>query len=256
MSSTPDAPAPAAETEPPATPTDRLRAALLRPSRRQLVAAVLLALLGFGAVTQVRLTGVDDDYTGLREQELIDLLDGLAGTRQRTEAEIDRLEEVAGGLRDDSTRRQTAIDQAEDEVDNLNILAGLVPVTGPGLRVRITEDEGRVRLASLLDTIQELRTVGAEAIAVNGRVRVVAQTSFAEIDGGFEIDGERVEGPYVIEAIGEPSVLAGAINFSLGPRKQLEDDGATVDVEERRTIDIEAVVRRDEASYAVPDQGQ
>ncbi|MDQ6526017.1 DUF881 domain-containing protein [Nocardioides sp. LHD-245] len=255
----PDPTLPAPDTEPPATPatpTDRLRAALLRPSRRQLVAAVLLALLGFGAVTQVRLTGVDDDYTGLREQELIDLLDGLAGTRQRTEAEIDRLEEVAGGLRDDSTKRQTAIDQAEDEVDNLNILAGLVPVTGPGLRVRITEDDGRVRLASLLDTIQELRTVGAEAIAVNGSVRVVAQTSFAETNGGFEIDGERVEGPYVIEAIGEPGVLAGAINFSLGPRKQLEDDGATVEVEERRTIDIEAVVRRDQPSHAVPDQGQ
>ncbi|WP_436699598.1 DUF881 domain-containing protein [Nocardioides sp. BYT-33-1] len=251
MSSTPD---PGAEA--PATPTERLRAALLRPSRRQLVAAVLLALLGFGAVTQVRLTGVDDDYTGLREQELIDLLDGLAGTRQRTEAEIDRLEEVAGGLRDDSTKRQTAIDQADDEVDSLNILAGLVPVTGPGLRVRITEEDGRVRLASLLDTIQELRTVGAEAIAVNGKVRVVAQTSFAETDGGFEIDGERVEGPFVIEAIGEPSVLAGAINFSLGPRKQLEDDGATVEVEERRTIDIEAVVDRDRPSYAVPDQGQ
>ncbi|MCR1780963.1 DUF881 domain-containing protein [Nocardioides carbamazepini] len=240
----------------PATPTDRLRAALLRPSRRQLVAAVLLALLGFGAVTQVRLTGVDDDYTGLREQELIDLLDGLAGTRQRTEAEIDRLEEVASGLRDDSTKRQTAIDQADDEVDSLNILAGLVPVTGPGLRVRITEDDGRMRLASLLDTIQELRTVGAEAIAVNGTARVVAQTSFAETNGGFEIDGERVEGPYVIEAIGEPSVLAGAITFSLGPRKQLEDDGATVEVEERRTIDIEAVVQRDQPSYAVPDQGQ
>jgi hypothetical protein len=51
-------------------------------------------------------------------------------------------------------------------------------------------------------------------------------------------------------------VLAGAINFSLGPRKQLEDDGATVEVEERRTIDIEAVVDRDRPSYAVPDQGQ
>lgn len=250
-------PEPASEEQPTEqSPVDRLRAALLRPSRKQLVAAALLALLGFGAVTQVRTAGVEDDYTGLREQELIDLLDGLAGTRQRTETEIDRLEKVADGLRDDSSKRQTAIDQADAEVDDLNILAGLVPVTGPGLRVTIEEEDGRVRLGSLLDTIQELRTVGAEAIAVNGRVRVVAQTSFAEVDGGFNIDGERVEAPYVIEAIGEPSVLAGAINFYTGPRKQLEDDGATVEIEERSTVDIEAVVRRDEPSYAVPDQGQ
>jgi len=247
-------PEPDAETS--STPADRLRQALLRPSRKQLVAAVLLALLGFAAVTQVRLTGVEDDYAGLREQELIDLLDGLAGARQRTETEIERLEDVAGGLRDDSTKRQAALEQAEEEVDALNILAGLVPVTGPGLKVTIAEEDGRVRLGSLLDTIQELRTVGAEAIEINGVVRVVAQTSFTETDGGFEVDGERIEAPYVIVAIGEPGALANAMTFALGPKKQLEDDGAVVEVRQVRTVDIESVVRPDEPSYAVPDQGQ
>lgn len=238
------------------SPVDRLKAALLSPSRKQLVAAALLALLGFAAVTQVRTAGTDDTYAGLREQELIDLLNGLAGTRQRTETEIDRLEEVAGGLRDDSSRRQTAIDQAEAEVDDLNILAGLVPVTGPGLRVTIEEEDGRVRLGSLLDTIQELRTVGAEAIEINGAVRVVAQTSFTETDGGFVVDGERIEAPYVVVAIGEPGALANAMTFALGPKKQLEEDGAVVGVQQLRTVDIESVVRRDRPSYAVPDQGQ
>ncbi|MBM7520343.1 DUF881 domain-containing protein [Nocardioides nitrophenolicus] len=234
-------------------PVDRLKVALLRPSRRQLVAAALLALLGFGAVTQVRTAGTDDTYAGLREQELIDLLNGLAGTRQRTETEIDRLDEVASGLRDDSSKRQTAIDQAEAEVDDLNILAGLVPVTGPGLRVTIEEEDGRVRLGSLLDTIQELRTVGAESIEINGTVRVVAQTSFAESDGGFLVDGERIEAPYVIVAIGEPGALANAMTFALGPKKQLEEDGAVVAVQQLRTVDIESVVRREQPSFAVPD---
>ncbi|WP_408899413.1 DUF881 domain-containing protein [Nocardioides sp. R1-1] len=247
---------PADATPADATPADRLRQALLRPSRRQLVAAVLLALVGFGAVTQVRAADTDETYAGLREQELIDLLDGLAGTRQRTETEIERLEEVASGLRDDTTKRQTALDQAEAEVDDLNILAGLVPVTGPGLRVTITEEDGEVRLSSLLDTIQELRTVGAEAIEVNGKVRVVAQTSFAEDDGGFLVDGERIEAPYAIVAIGDPAVLSEAMTFAYGPKKQLENDGAVVEVEEVSTVDIESVVRRDRPSYAVPDQGQ
>ncbi|GAA1534771.1 DUF881 domain-containing protein [Nocardioides humi] len=247
---------PEPEAEVPVTPADRLRQALLRPSRRQVVAGLLLAVLGFGAVIQVRTAGTDETYAGLREQELIDLLNGLAGTRQRTEAEIDRLEEVAGGLRDDVTRRQTAIDQADKEIADLNILAGIVPVTGPGIRVRIEEEDGRVRLGSLLDTIQELRTVGAEAIEINGAVRVVAQTSFSEVDGGFLVDGERVEAPYVIVAIGDPGALAQAVTFASGPKMQLEEDGAEVEVEEKSTVDIEAVVRRDRPSYAVPDQGQ
>lgn len=251
------APAASPESSPePSTASERLRRALFRPSPKQVVAGVLLAALGFAAVTQVRLTGTDDTYSGLRQQDLIDLLDGLNGTRQRTEGEITRLEGVAEGLRDDSTKRQTALEQADAEVDQLNILAGLVPVTGPGIRLTITEDDGRVELASLLDTIEELRTVRAEAIAINGKVRVIAQTSFTETDGGFLVDGERIEAPYVIDVIGEPGVLSGAIDFALGPKKQLEDDGARVQVRELRTVDIEVVARRDEPRYAVPDEGQ
>ena len=48
---------------------------------------MLLALVGFAAVTQVRSNQVDDTYAGLREQDLIDILNGLAGTSQRAEAE-------------------------------------------------------------------------------------------------------------------------------------------------------------------------
>jgi uncharacterized protein YlxW (UPF0749 family) len=238
------------------TATQRLRAALIRPSRKQVVAAVLLGMLGFAAVTQVRVSETDERLSGLREQELIDLLSALAGARQQAEAEIERLEAVAAGLRDDTTKRRTALDQAQGEVDALNIVAGLVPVTGPGIRITITEEEGRVTLASMLDTIQELRTVGAEAIAINGKVRVVAQTSFTEVAGGFRVDGELVEAPYVIDVIGEPGVLSSAIDFALGPKQQLEDDGARIEVEELQTVAIEAVATTDEPSFAVPDDGQ
>lgn len=250
------APDPVPEESPERAATERLRLALLRPSRRQIVAGVLMALVGFAAVTQVRIAGTDETYAGLREQELIDLLDGLSGTRQRTEAEIERLEEVAGDLRDDTTKRQTALEQAQTEVDALNILAGLVPVTGPGIRVTITEETGRIRLSSLIDTIQELRTIGAEAIAINGTVRIVAQTSIVETEGGFTIDGQDVQAPYVIDVIGEPGALHAAIDFALGPKQQVEENGGRIEVRELRAVDIEAVTRRDEPRYALPDQGQ
>lgn len=240
----------------PDEPLERLRRALLRPSRRQLVAGVLMALVGFAAVTQIRVTDTDATYSGLRQQELIDIFDGLGGARQRAEAEIERLEGVATDLRDDTTKRQTALEQAETEVDTLNILAGLVPVTGPGVRITITEDEGRVRLGSLLDTIQALRTVGAEAIAINGTVRVVAQTSLEETEGGFTVDGEPIEAPYVIDAIGEPGVLADSLTFALGPKKQIENDGGSMEVSELKAVDIEAVTTRAEPRYALPEQGQ
>lgn len=235
------------------TARQRLIAGLKKPSRSQLVVGVLLGVLGFAAVTQVRVNETDDTYSGLREQELIDVLSALAGTRQRAEGEIEELEETRDELLDDTSRRQAALEQAQEDVAELNILAGLVPVTGPGIRITIVEETGRVTLSSLLDTIQELRTVGAEAMQLNGTVRIVAETSFEETEGGFLVDGELVEAPYVLDVIGEPSVLAPALEFLLGPKAQLQEDGATLEVDELRSIDIEAVHELEDPDFAVAD---
>lgn len=244
------------EAPPDPTTRQRLRDALLKPSRSQVVVAVLLALVGFAAVTQVRVNQTDDNYAGLREQDLIDVLTALAGTRQRAEEEIQELEEIRDQLRSDTTRRQAALEQAQEELDELAVLAGTVPVTGPGIRVTITEEQGTVELGSMLDTVQELRSVGAEAMQINGQVRVVAQTAFAPTEGGFLVDGQLVEAPYVIDVIGEPSVLSQAIEFAFGPKAQLEEDGAVVVVDELTSLDIEAVRQGQDPQYAVPDQDQ
>jgi uncharacterized protein YlxW (UPF0749 family) len=237
------------------TPWQRIVSALRRPSRSQLVVGVLLGVLGFAAVTQVRVNETDDTYSGLREQELIDIMSALAGTRQRAEDEIEELERTRDELLDDTSRREAALQQAQDDVDELSILAGLVPVTGPGIRITIVEETGRVTLSSLLDTVQELRTVGAEAMQLNGTVRIVAQTSFEETEGGFVVDGQLVEAPYVLDVIGEPSVLAPALEFLLGPKAQLLEDGATLEVDELSSIDIEAVREPEDPDFSAPDPG-
>lgn len=236
-------------------PRQRIWSALLKPTRSQIVVGLLLAVVGFAGVTQVRVNQTDDTYSGQREQELIDILSALAGTRQRAEYQIAELEEVRDDLRDDTSKRQAALEQAQEDVDELSVLAGLVPVTGPGIRITIVEETGRVSLSSFLDTIQELRTVGAEAMQLNGTVRIVAQTSFEETEGGFVVDGELVEAPYVLDVIGEPSVLAPALEFLLGPKQQIQEDGADLEVDELSSIDIEAVRPPEEPDFSAPDPG-
>ena len=243
------------EPEPP-TGRQRLWKALTTASRRQVVVAVLLGLVGFAVVTQVHSYDDRADYSTLRQQDLIDVLDGLFGTTQRTETQIARLEATREDLQSETSRRQAALEQAETEVDTLSILAGLVPVTGPGIRVTVTEEDGQVKVASLIDTIQELRTVGAEAMQVNGDVRIIAQTSFTNVTGAISIDGVTVESPFVIDVIGDPDVLAGAITFPLGPRAKLLADGAELKVQKLASLDIEAVVEPQQPEYAEPDGGQ
>ena len=115
---------------------DRLRAALLHPRRNQVVVAVLLAVVGFAAVVQVRTNDIDDSYSTLREQDLIDVLSGLAGTSQRARSEIDRLEQNKRDLQSDARRLGAALAQAQQQADTLNILAGLVrsPARASGSR--------------------------------------------------------------------------------------------------------------------------
>ena len=238
--------------EAPPSGRQRLVASLRRPSRRQIVVAVILALVGFGGITQVRSNEVDDTYAGLRQQDLIDILNGLAGTSQRAEAEVRRLERTRDELLSDTSNREAALQQAQSEANNLSILAGLVAVTGPGIRITITEVSGQVRLGTILDTVQELRTIGAEAMQFNGQVRVVAQTAFEETEGGILVDGTFVEPPYVIDVIGEPNVLEGALTFALGPRYQVQEDGGEMDVDELPSLDIESVVDPTRADFAEP----
>jgi len=235
---------------------ERLRRAFLRPSRAQAVVAVLLALVGFAGVTQVRFTNVDNTYASFREQDLIDVLNGLAGTTQRAESEVARLQRTRDELLSDTGARDAALAQAQQEADTLAVLAGQVPVTGPGIRITVTEEAGTVDVDAMVNLIQERRTAGAEAIQFNGEARVVAQTAFEDAVGGVLVGGTTVTSPYVIDVIGEPSTLAGAVNFPNGPRDQFESAGAVVTVDELAALDIQAVVRPRPLEYAEAESTQ
>ncbi|WP_210503723.1 DUF881 domain-containing protein [Nocardioides xinjiangensis] len=236
---------------------ERLRVALTKPTRRQAVVAVLLAVLGFAFVVQVRDTQANDTYEGLREGELIEVLDGLTGTAERARREVDRLEARRDELQDENQARAAALDEAEQRVRTLNIIAGLVPVTGPGLRVTITESTSRVSVGSLLDTVQELRTAGAEAMEFNDSIRLGADSSFENAVGGIELDDQLLEPPYVLDVIGDPHVLRTALTFSTGPIETLETlDGATVTVEELEQVEITSVRDAPRPEYAEPGSGQ
>jgi uncharacterized protein YlxW (UPF0749 family) len=247
-------PEPGGEPEP---GRERLRNAVVRPSRRQVVVAALLAVLGFAFVVQVRDTAANDTYAGLRESELVEVLDGLTGTAERARREVDRLEARRDELADENQARFAALDEAEQRVRTLNIIAGLVPVTGPGLRMTINESSSRVNVGSLLDTVQELRTAGAEAMELNDSIRLGADSSFDNAVGGIEVDGQLLEPPYVLEVIGDPHVLRTALEFSTGPIETLETyDGATVEVEELEAVQITSVREPTRPEHAEFGTGQ
>ncbi len=258
-SSHPETPAERDEHAPAAEPAEdgrsRLWSAVARPTRVQVVVAVLLALVGFAGVTQVRSNEVDDTYAGLREQDLIDILNGLAGTTQRAQSEIQRLEAARDDLQSDTSARQAALDEARNQAQVLSILAGTVPVSGPGVTITIKEVSGQVEVGPFIDMVQALRTYGAEAMQINHEVRVVAQTSFEDGTGGLLVDGRLLEAPFTIDVIGNPDALVDALRFPDGPQDQFaEDDGAELTFADVASVRIETTREPAEADYAQAQQ--
>jgi uncharacterized protein YlxW (UPF0749 family) len=238
----PDATADATTDPPPdEVGSERLRQALLKPSRSQVVVAVLLAALGFTAVIQVRTNSTDNTYAGYREQDLVDVLSGLAGTSQRAQNELDQLQSERRKLEASQRRQSAALSTAQKQAQELAILAGMVPVTGPGIRLTVAEGPRAIDVDSVLDTIEELRSAGAEAMQLNGKVRLVAQSSVQSVDGGLEIDGTKLTSPYVLDVIGDPHTLQGALSLIGGPLAQFQEAGATADVQQEKSLDITAV---------------
>jgi uncharacterized protein YlxW (UPF0749 family) len=217
--------------------------------------AVLLALVGFAAVTQVRTNGGDETYAGMREQDLIDILDGLAGQTQRAQQEIQRLEARRDELRSDTSSRQAALDEARQQAQVLGILAGSVPVRGQGVTITIREVRGQIEVGPFLDMVQSLRSAGAEAMQINHQVRVVAQTSFADGSGGLLVDGELLEPPFTVDVIGRSDALASALRFPSGPQDQFaENDAAELTFEEHTSVEVETTRSPAEADVAQAQQ--
>ena len=161
------------------------------------------------------------------------MLNGLAGAAERAESEIagsrdpratcSRAPAAAGGAR-----------RGPQQAAHLGILAGTwCRSPGPGIRVTIDEPDGAVGIDSMLDTVQELRDGrrrgdGVQRPGPGGRADLVRRRRSA----ASSVDGTAASSaPYVIDVIGEPppGTAAGLLS---GPIDQLEDDGATVDVEE------------------------
>lgn len=238
---------------------DRLVASLKRPrSRGQITAAFLLAIVGFASVVQVQAQGRNDDYEGMREEDLVQLLNSLSGASQRAENEIAQLEQTRSSLRSDTSSRQAALAQARDRATVLGILAGTLPAVGPGVVVTVNDPEQKVGIDQMLNGIEELRDAGAEAIEINNSVRVVAQTSLDDAEAGILVDGTQISPPYRIEVIGDPHTLSRALNFTGGFVDDIEGPSirGTVAIEQSEDVQVATLAEFREPKYARPSQSE
>lgn len=237
---------------------------LLAPRLRRVdvAVAVLLGLLGFAAVVQVRSTQEDGPLAAARQEDLVQILDDLDNRNDRLRAEVAALEQAQRELTTGTGRTEAALDEARRRAQLLGVLAGTVPATGPGVVVTLTDPDAALRPDVLLDALQELRAAGAEAVQVEGRapdgdavrrVRVVAATAFVAADGGaITVDGTELRAPYRFLVIGDPPTITSALRIPGGVVDNVEQFGGSVRISRPQTVEVTALRPLEPPRYARP----
>jgi uncharacterized protein YlxW (UPF0749 family) len=238
---------------------ERLLASLRRPrSRGQITAAIVLAVVGFASVVQVQAQERNNDYEGMREEDLVQLLNSLSSASQRAENEIAELEQTRSSLRSDTDSRQAVLKQARERAAVLGILAGTLPAVGQGIVVTVKDPQGNVGIDQMLNGLEELRNAGAEAIEVNNTVRVVASTALEDGEDGIIADDTELAPPYTLEVIGDPHTLSQALNFTGGFVDDIEGPpiNGTVLIEQSQSVEVAALAEPRQPEYAEPADSQ
>jgi uncharacterized protein YlxW (UPF0749 family) len=144
----------------------------------------------------------------------------LSAVQRQTNTVAD-LERQLAGLRAQTTKLRDA-DLASTSagsaltrlLDSEELVAGSLPVAGPGLQVTVQDSaptaagqRNKVLDRDLQAVVNALWAAGAEAVAVNGQ-RITAQSAIRQAGEAILINFQPVASPYVVDAVGDPVKLA------------------------------------------------
>lgn len=142
----------------------------------------------------------------------------------------DRVDELVSAKTSDPSN----LKGIQSALEDAKIVAGTVPVVGPGVIVTLVDSPKRdlaetrpeiieryiVHDYDIRGIVNELFSAGAEAVSVNGQ-RIVANSSIRCVGPVILINTERIAPPYNISAIGKPHELEEALQMSGGVAEEL-----------------------------------
>lgn len=225
---------------------------LLRPrgTRSELLTGMLCLALGFALAVQVgQSTG--DQLSGLRQDELVRLLDEVTQRAEQLDAEVADLEEIRDDLQSADGRDQAARDLAQQRAEQEGILSGRLPARGPGVQIHVADGARPLEAQALFNLLEELRNAGAEAIQVNG-VRLVTTSYFVDSGGGVVLDGAAIASPYEWTAIGNPQTIDRALEIPGGALPRIREEGGEATTTMSDEVTVDAVRIPGEPEHAQP----
>jgi uncharacterized protein YlxW (UPF0749 family) len=213
---------------------------VIRSSHRWTITLVA-AILGVLVVAQLRSQAANPGLSNLSAQELTLVIANVNTRNEGLRSEVADLERRVASLTDAHDRGVSALGQLRSDLAALEAWAGLTPVIGPGVSIRVT---GEIGGEGVEDLLNELRNAGAEAIAVED-VRVVPGTVVYGVPGALSVENTPLLDGFEIRAIGSPQILTGTLTRAGGVIAQLTAtyESLTISVTPLDTVSIPASER-------------
>jgi uncharacterized protein YlxW (UPF0749 family) len=113
-----------------------------------------------------------------------------------------------------SSDREMALNNIKKEIEKYQVLSGLLPAKGEGIKIEIS---GELEALWFTDLANELFSAEAEAISINGIRLNPSNLGFDTMPNGqILFGGEILTAPFHFEVIGDAKTLASSINQSGG----------------------------------------
>lgn len=154
-----------------------------------------------------------------KSEDLVAIVKSLNEKRASLEAEVSDLSQTKRTLEAQALEGTSLSAGLTNELHNLQLLTGAIPVAGPGITVTITGDSNLMSL-DIIDLINELWVSGAEVVAVND-TRITSSTSISQEENDqhkiiITMNDQPLLSPVVIKAIGNADTLEKGLTFTGG----------------------------------------
>lgn len=223
--------------------------------------ALACVVLGFMLSMQYRV----QQEVALANLSRVQRAEELAKQLAEAERERDALKEEIAELRRQqlsAAKAQAEYQELAEQLELAHIHAGLLPMAGPGVVVTMADSTRPaapgenpnnliIHDEDVLRVINELLSVRAEAIAINGQ-RVTARTEIRCTGPVVTINGVRTAPPLEIVAIGNPDEMEAALTMKGGIAEALRFWGIELTVRKESWVTVPAYTSSLKLQYAVP----
>ncbi|GAA1652278.1 DUF881 domain-containing protein [Kribbella alba] len=189
-------------------------------SRHRVILVIALAALGFLLAVAASQNYRSAPAAETQRKELITRINEADTRLNDLRAQQTKLADEVRGLQAGGLSNSSSGAALQQQLDNLELQAGAVAVTGQGLKAVVddaknADKEGRLLDVDLQQLVNGLWASGAEAISVNGH-RLTSMTAIRSAGSAITVDYTSLTPPYTVLAIGDTATMPARFAQSSG----------------------------------------